>query len=270
MVSPFLKGCAGRKKCYYMAMTPDRVPFGYQEVTPEEKRKLVSEQFDSVARTYDRADAVLSAGLDERWRRRGIRLLGLKAGDSVLDLCGGTGDFAVLAAAGTRPQGRVVIYDFNRRMMEAGQDKIRLSPDARRILCVQGDAESISFAGRSFDAVTLGFGLRNFVHPELGLEEVHRILRPGGRLLVLEFSLPEGRGLRSLYHFYSFRVMPLFARLVSGTAGPYRYLAESIRVFPPPSQVAEFIGAAGFEDVHFEGVAKGLATLYLARKAQGL
>jgi demethylmenaquinone methyltransferase/2-methoxy-6-polyprenyl-1,4-benzoquinol methylase len=249
-------------------MTSDRVPFGYREVTPEEKKKLVSEQFDSIAKTYDLADAILSAGLDERWRRRGIRLLGLKRGDWVLDLCGGTGDFAVLAATGTGPRGRVVVYDFNRRMMEAGQGKIRRSPDARRILCLQGEAESISFTERSFDAVTLGFGLRNFVDPELGLKEVHRILKPGGRLLVLEFSIPEGRGLRSLYHFYSFHVMPLVARLVSGTAGPYRYLAESIRVFPPPDEVARLITAAGFEDVRSEGVARGLATLYLARKAQ--
>jgi len=247
-------------------MPTDKVPFGYREVTPEEKKKLVGEQFDSIAGSYDLADAVLSAGLDERWRKKGISLLGIDEGDRVLDLCGGTGDFALLAAAGTGLPGRVVIFDFNQRMMAAGQGKLRRSPHRRSILCVQGDAESLSFADGSFDAVTLGFGLRNFVHPERGLKEISRVLKPGGRLLVLEFSLPERRGLRSLYHFYSFRVMPLVARLVSGTAGPYRYLAESIRVFPPPEKVAGLIASAGFEDVRLNKLTQGLAMLYLARK----
>jgi demethylmenaquinone methyltransferase/2-methoxy-6-polyprenyl-1,4-benzoquinol methylase len=249
-----------------MAMTPDRVSFGYREVSPEEKRRLVREQFDPIARTYDLADAVLSAGLDERWRKKGIGLLGIREGNRVLDLCGGTGDFALLAAARANRPGGVIIYDFSRRMMEAGRQKIRRSPRGRNILFIQGDAESISFADGSFEAVTLGFGLRNFVHPELGLKETHRVLKAGGRLLVLEFSLPERSGLRSLYHLYSFHVMPLVARLVSGTAGPYRYLAESIRVFPPPERVAGLIASAGFEDVRLKGLTGGLATIYTARK----
>jgi demethylmenaquinone methyltransferase / 2-methoxy-6-polyprenyl-1,4-benzoquinol methylase len=247
-------------------MTPGRVPFGYREVTPEEKKRLVREQFDPIAATYDLADAVLSAGLDERWRKKGIGLLRLRNGDRVLDLCGGTGDFALLAAARTREQGRVVIYDFNRRMMEAGRRKIERSPRGRSILCIQGDAESISFADASFEAVTLGFGLRNFVHLEIGLREIQRVLKPGGSLLVLEFSLPVRRGLRSLYHFYSFRIMPLVARVISGTAGPYRYLAESIRVFPPPEQVEELIAQSGFQEVSWQRVSLGLATLYIAAK----
>ena len=247
-------------------MTPAKVPFGYREVSPEEKKRLVREQFDPIAATYDLADAVLSAGLDERWRKKGISLLGLNEGDRVLDLCGGTGDFALLAAGRTGDHSRVVIYDFNRRMMEVGRRKIRRSLRGDNILCVHGDAEAISFADESFEAVTLGFGLRNFVHLELGLKEIHRVLKTGGRLLALEFSLPARRGLRSLYHFYSFRVMPLVARLICGTAGPFRYLAESIRVFPPPEEVAELISRAGFQDVRLQRLAQGLATLYTARK----
>jgi demethylmenaquinone methyltransferase / 2-methoxy-6-polyprenyl-1,4-benzoquinol methylase len=249
-----------------MPMVPDRVPFGYREVFPEEKRKLVREQFDPIAGTYDLADAVLSAGLDGRWRKKGISLLGLNEGDRVLDLCGGTGDFALLAAGRTGDHSRVVIYDFNRRMMEASRQKIRRSPRGDNIFCIQGDAEFIAFADESFEAVTLGFGLRNFVHPELGLREIYRVLKTGGKLLVLEFSLPARRGLRSLYHFYSFRVMPLVGRLICGTAGPFRYLAESIRVFPPPEEVAELISRAGFQEVRFQRLSQGLAIFYTARK----
>jgi demethylmenaquinone methyltransferase/2-methoxy-6-polyprenyl-1,4-benzoquinol methylase len=198
-------------------MTPDRVSFGFREVSPEEKRRLVRAQFDPIATTYDLADSVLSAGLDARWRRKGIRLLGLQAGERVLDLCGGTGDFALLTAERIGDRGRAIIYDFNPRMIAAGRRKIRRSPHGRIIRCTQGDAESISFSDESFDTVTLGFGLRNFVHVDLGLKEIHRVLKPAGRIVILEFSLPARRFLRVLYHFYSFRVMPFAARIICGT-----------------------------------------------------
>ncbi|MFZ2053086.1 MAG: class I SAM-dependent methyltransferase [Candidatus Aminicenantales bacterium] len=247
-------------------MAPDKVPFGFREVSPEEKRRLVRAQFDPIATTYDLADAVLSAGLDARWRKKGIACLNLKAGERILDLCGGTGDFALRAAARAGDRGRVIIYDFNRRMMEAGRRKIERSPHGRIIRCIQGDAESISFLDESFDAVTLGFGLRNFVHTELGLREIHRVLKPTGRVVMLEFSMPARRFLKVLYHFYSFRVMPFVARIICGTDAPFRYLAESIRVFPPSEKVAELIRGAGFRDVRLRMLSLGLATLYTARK----
>ena len=247
-------------------MSTEKVSFGYRRVAPEEKRRLVREQFDPIAATYDLADAVLSAGLDSRWRRRGIRLLGLNQGDRILDLCGGTGDFALLAAKRTASGGRTVIYDFNRAMMEAGMTKTGRASLSGRISFIQGDAENISFSAGAFEAITLGFGLRNFVHTEAGLGEMHRVLKPGGRILILEFSLPQRKWKKALYHFYSFRVMPIIARMISGTAGPFRYLAESIRIFPPPEEVAEMIERAGFEEVTFHRLTAGLAVLYLARK----
>lgn len=247
-------------------MSEEKVSFGYRPVTPEEKRRLVREQFDPIATTYDLADSVLSVGLDSRWRKKGIRLLELNQGDRVLDLCGGTGDFALLAAERTSPRGRTVIYDFNRAMMDAGRPKISRSSGPDRISFIQGDAESISFSGGAFEAITLGFGLRNFVHTEAGLREMHRVLKPNGRILILEFSLPRRKWQRALYDFYSFRIMPIIARMISGTAGPYRYLAESIRIFPPPEKVAEMIERAGFGKVTFRPLTAGLAVLYLACK----
>jgi demethylmenaquinone methyltransferase / 2-methoxy-6-polyprenyl-1,4-benzoquinol methylase len=247
-------------------MVAERVSFGYREVSPEEKRQLVSRQFDEIATTYDRADTVLSAGLDARWRRRAIALLGLGPGETVLDLCGGTGGLALLAAARTGPGGRVVICDFNRAMMEAGKDRIGRAAAGRSICFLQGEAERLALAPETVDAITVGFGLRNFVDPGAGLAEMHRVLKPGGRVVILEFSLPRRRWVRALYHIYSFRIMPLAGRLICGTGGPYRYLAESIRVFPAPGDVVSMIGAAGFKDAHFRRLTGGIAVIYTARK----
>ncbi len=247
-------------------MSNDKVSFGYRWVSPEEKKKLVHDQFDSIASTYELADAVLSAGLDACWRKKGMQLLGLTPGEKVLDLCGGTGDFARLAGCALRGRGQIIVYDFNLAMMEAGRRRLNRSPCRRIISCIQGDAESTAFAENTFDAVMLGFGLRNFVRTDAGLSEIHRVLKPGGKILILEFSVPRRRWQRSLYHFYSFRIMPLIARLICGTSEPFRYLAESIRVFPPPERVAEMVERAGFSKVAFRRLMAGLATLYTGRK----
>ena len=247
-------------------MSEEKVSFGYRPVTPEEKRRLVREQFDPIATTYDLADSVLSVGLDSRWRKKGIRLLELNQGDRVLDLCGGTGDFALLAAERTSPRGRTVIYDFNRAMMDAGRPKISRSSGPDRISFIQGDAESISFSGGAFEAITLGFGLRNFVHTEAGLREMHRVLKPNGRILILEFSLPRRKWQRALYDFYSFRIMPIIARMISGTAGPYRYLAESIRMHPDQHELKALMQKAGFGHVDYHNMAGGVVALHVGIK----
>lgn len=243
-----------------------KVTFGYREVTPAEKTRLVQEQFDPIARCYDLADTLLSFGLDSRWRRRSIRLLGLEAGDEVLDVCGGTAGLAKLAAGRVGPGGRVVVYDLNRAMMEEGRRRLAATKAAGPVSFVLGDAESIAFPDASFDAVTIGFGLRNLTHPEKGLAEFFRVLRPGGKLVVLEFSLPANRLLRGLYHFYSFYWMPLAGRLVCGTGTSFRYLAESIRVFPGPEGISDTMRRAGFAGVRFLRLTNGIAVVHLGVK----
>jgi demethylmenaquinone methyltransferase / 2-methoxy-6-polyprenyl-1,4-benzoquinol methylase len=249
-----------------MSLTAEKVSFGYREVTPAEKKRLVQEQFDPIARTYDLADTVLSFGLDSRWRRKAVRLLGLEKGDFVLDVCGGTARLARLAAGRVGSDGRAVVYDFNLPMMLAGKGKIEPGKDTASISFIQGDAEDLSFPGGRFGAVSIGFGIRNLAHPEKGLSEFFRVLKPGGKLMILEFSLPINRLVRSLYHFYSFRWMPLIGRLICGTEEPFRYLAESIRIFPKPEMLAGLIRDSGFTDVGFRRLSNGIAVAYFGVK----
>jgi len=249
-------------------MPREKVNFGYRTVDADEKKKLVHDQFTPIARTYDRADALLSLGLHFGWKRATVRLLRLQSGEAVLDVCGGTADLALLASRRVGASGRAVVCDFNLPMMEAGRKKRERAGAEGRLAFVQGDAEGIPFAEETFDAVTIGFGLRNLVHPDRGLREIYRVLKPGGRLAILEFSLPRRSWQRALYSFYSFRLMLPAARLITGTEGPFRYLAESIRVFDPPEAQAGRLGAAGFRDIAIHPRTFGIAVVYFARKSE--
>jgi demethylmenaquinone methyltransferase/2-methoxy-6-polyprenyl-1,4-benzoquinol methylase len=251
-----------------MRTPEDKVSFGYRTVGAGEKKRLVHDQFTPIAGTYDRADALLSLGLHFLWKRATVRRLGLGPGEGVLDVCGGTADLALRAAKRVGGFGRAVVYDFNRPMMEAGRIKSGRAPNGGIITFVQGDAEHLSFPDSSFDAVTVGFGLRNLVDLDRGLREISRVLKRGGRLAALEFSLPRRRWQRSLYAFYSFRLMLPAARLITGTDGPFRYLVESIRVFDPPEGVAGRLARAGFNDVSFQPLTLGIAVIYYGRKPE--
>ena len=245
-----------------------KVSYGYRKVTPDEKRRLVDQQFDAIAPRYDLADALLSFGLDSLWRKRAIRRLVLRKGDRVLDLCGGTADLALLAARYVAPEGSVTICDINKAMMKAGQQKVNRSRHMKIISWTQGDAENMGFPDNTFDAVTVGFGIRNFVHLERGLGEIFRVLRNGGKLMILEFSVPKTAVIKGLYESYSFRVMPLVGKLITGIAEPFRYLAESIRVFPTPDELKTTLESLGFMHVMFQRLTNGIAVVYLGKKGQ--
>lgn len=249
-------------------MPEDRVSFGYRTVGAAEKKRLVQDQFTPIAATYDRADTVLSLGLHFLWKRAAVDHLELGPGDRVLDICGGTADLALLAAPLIGPDGKVVVCDLNRPMMDRGRTKSRRSGSDGFVTFVQGDAEALPFPDGSFDAVTVGFGLRNLVDLDRGLREIGRVLKPGGRFSGLEFSLPRRRWQRSLYAFYSFGVMLPVARLITGTDGPFRYLVESIRVFAEAGDIPGGLGRAGLAGLSVHPLSLGLATIYSGRKPE--
>jgi len=173
---------------------------------------------------------------------------------------------AVRAARLIGAEGRAIVLDFNRPMMKVGRDKARRANIIDRISFVQGDAEMAGFPNETFNAVTVGFGIRNLANLDQGLREMFRLLKNKGRLMILEFSMPPRSWQRSLYDFYSFKIMPLGARLICGTTGPFRYLAESIRVFDTPEGVAAKLRNAGFTDVGIKPLSLGIAVLYTGRK----
>ncbi|MDD4856819.1 MAG: bifunctional demethylmenaquinone methyltransferase/2-methoxy-6-polyprenyl-1,4-benzoquinol methylase UbiE [Candidatus Krumholzibacteria bacterium] len=244
----------------------DRAACGSREAAAPDKKRLVAARFDKIAPRYDLANSLLSFGLHYHWRRYAVRRLALKRGENVLDLCGGTGDFAVLAASRVASDGTVTVCDVSPAMIRAGRLKVERSGNRDAVLWVQGDAEDLSFPDGAFDAVTVGFGVRNLACLEAGLREMFRVLKAGGRLAILEFSVPETRLFRKLYEWYSFRVMPFVGRAVTGAAEPYTYLAESIRVFPPPAAFKASLEAAGFTNVTIDRLTAGITAVYLCEK----
>jgi demethylmenaquinone methyltransferase/2-methoxy-6-polyprenyl-1,4-benzoquinol methylase len=190
----------------------------------------------------------------------------LESGDQVIDICGGTGDLTILAARMIGSIGQVTLYDINRAMISAAQRKILRSNHNRRISCVQGDAEEISFPDHSFDAAMVGFGIRNLTHLEKGFNEIYRVLKPDGKMMCLEFSKPTSAVFRWLYDFYSFHIMPLIGDIVVGNRQAYTHLPETIRLFPLPDELADILKQTGFCEVSYRRLSNGIAAAHLARK----
>jgi len=243
-----------------------QVSFGSRRVSHQEKKSLVQGHFDTVAARYDLTNNLLSFGLQWVWKRKAVAWLGLARGERVLDACGGTADLGLLAAGPVGPEGRIVIYDFNRAMLAVGRDKIEPAGMAPTMSLVQGDVEQIALHDHTFDAALVGFGIRNLAAMEAGLQELHRVLKPGGRLLILEFSQPTNPWFRTLYDLYSFTVMPLVGKIMMGSWETYTYLPESIRLFASPDELRAILERVGFSRVDYHRLSNGIAVMYLAWK----
>ncbi len=237
--------------------------FGFQNVDEREKAQRVRGVFDSVASRYDVMNDLMSAGLHRLWKRYTITVADAKPGHQVLDIAGGTGDLALAFAREVGPGGRVVHTDINEAMLREGRNRLI---DAGVVLpTMVCDAEKLPFADNSFDRVSVAFGLRNMTHKELALAEMHRTLKPGGKLLVLEFSRV-ARPLEKAYDWYSFQVLPKLGRWVAGDEDSYRYLAESIRMHPDQETLRQMMKAAGFGHVDVHNLTGGVVALHVGIK----
>jgi demethylmenaquinone methyltransferase / 2-methoxy-6-polyprenyl-1,4-benzoquinol methylase len=236
--------------------------FGYRDVPVAEKQKLVGNVFTSVAEKYDLMNDLMSFGVHRLWKRHFVAISGLRRGDRVLDLAGGTGDIAALMLPEVGADGEVVIGDINNAMLRVGRDRLTDRGLVQGLRYTQLDAEALPFPDRSFDAVTIAFGLRNVTDKQRALGEMHRVLRIGGRALILEFSEVRQDWLKPLYDFHSFQVLPRLGRLFAQDADSYRYLAESIRKHPNQETLRGMLQQAGFANVDVRNLSAGIVAIH--------
>ena len=240
----------------------DTTHFGYRDVPVGEKKKLVGEVFSSVARQYDLMNDLMSLGIHRVWKRYFVGTSGVKRGDRVLDLAGGTGDIAALLHERVGDTGSVVLGDINAAMLGVGRDRLTDRGLVRGLDYVQLNAEALPFPDASFDLVTIAFGLRNVTDKQKALGEMFRVLKVGGRALVLEFSQVKPEWFRPVYDFHSFQVLPRLGKLFAGDAGSYRYLAESIRKHPPQDELKAMMATAGFERTDYRNLSAGICAIH--------
>jgi demethylmenaquinone methyltransferase/2-methoxy-6-polyprenyl-1,4-benzoquinol methylase len=236
--------------------------FGYQEVPVEEKASRVADVFHSVASKYDVMNDVMSLGIHRLWKRLTIEASGVRKGHQVLDLAGGTGDLAARFSRLVGESGKVVLSDINGSMLECGRDKLLDMGLSSNLEFVQANAECLPFASHQFDVVTMAFGLRNVTDKDKALASIFRVLKPGGRLLVLEFSKPYSESLNKLYDFYSFNILPKMGELIANDADSYRYLAESIRMHPDQETLKTMMEDVGFDNVSYTNMTGGIVALH--------
>src|SRR3954470_11878704 len=237
--------------------------FGFRDVPLGEKQTLVNDVFRSVASRYDLMNDLMSVGLHRAWKDILITALNPPKNDApfaLLDVAGGTGDIAFRAAKAAGPGFRATVCDINTDMLDVGRTRAAARHLDEQVSFVEGNAEALAFADRSFDAYTIAFGIRNVPRIDIALSEAFRVLKPGGRFLCLEFSTVDVPGLDRIYDLFSFKVIPQLGREVTGDAESYRYLVESIRKFPRPNAFAEMIRAAGFLRVNWQSFSGGIVT----------
>jgi demethylmenaquinone methyltransferase/2-methoxy-6-polyprenyl-1,4-benzoquinol methylase len=241
--------------------------FGYQEVPEDQKVRMVGGVFDSVASRYDLMNDLMSGGVHRIWKRVAIELSGVRPGQQVLDVAGGTGDLTLRFAREVGPSGRVVLSDINAAMLGTGRDRLLDEGVCGNVDFALADAEALPFRDASFDCVTIAFGLRNVTRKDRALASMLRVLKPGGRLLVLEFSRPTSELLGKLYDAYSFGVIPKIGRLVAGDEDSYRYLAESIRMHPDQETLRDMMEDAGFERCDYHNLTGGIVAIHRGFRA---
>jgi len=244
----------------------DTTHFGYQEVPVEDKVKRVADVFHSVAGKYDLMNDLMSGGVHRLWKRLTIEQSGARAGMQVLDIAGGTGDLTKKFSRIVGPTGKVVLADINDSMLKVGRDKLINAGAAGNIEYVQANAECLPFADNSFDIITIAFGLRNVTDKDAALRSMNRVLKPGGKLMVLEFSKTDNPLLTKAYDFYSFNILPQMGKLIANDADSYRYLAESIRMHPDQETLKQMMADAGFVNCRYQNMTGGVVALHTGIK----
>lgn len=236
--------------------------FGYQEVPLEQKTNLVAEVFHSVAPKYDLMNDVMSFGLHRLWKRFTVNEAALRPGQVVLDVASGTGDLAKVFAKQVGKEGKVIMTDINESMLAVGRSRLADAGIIGNIECIQADAEDLPFVDNYFDCITIAFGLRNVTNKQNALRSMYRVLKPGGKLLILEFSHPTTPLLKTFYDLYSFNIIPKMGEIISNDKESYQYLVESIRMHPNQETLKSMMKEANFEDVTYFNQSGGIVALH--------
>ncbi|WP_371187259.1 bifunctional demethylmenaquinone methyltransferase/2-methoxy-6-polyprenyl-1,4-benzoquinol methylase UbiE [Thalassotalea maritima] len=244
----------------------DTTHFGYKTINSQDKESMVASVFHSVAKQYDVMNDLMSLGIHRLWKRFTIDASGVRPGNTILDLAGGTGDLTAKFSKLTGPQGKVILADINSSMLQVGRDKLRDRGIVGNVEYVQANAEALPFEDNTFDIVTIAFGLRNVTNKDKALASIFRVLKPGGRLLVLEFSKPEHDLLNKAYDFYSFNILPKMGELVAKDGESYQYLAESIRMHPDQETLKQMMDNVGFEQTSYHNLTGGIVALHKGYK----
>ncbi|NJO14576.1 MAG: bifunctional demethylmenaquinone methyltransferase/2-methoxy-6-polyprenyl-1,4-benzoquinol methylase UbiE [Thioploca sp.] len=245
-------------------MTEKTTHFGFTQVPSKDKARHVAQVFESVATRYDVMNDLMSGGIHRLWKRFAIELAGIKRGQCVLDLAGGTGDLAAQWASLVGTEGQVVLADINAAMLQVGRD--RLINKGIIVDYAQVNAEQLPFTNNSFDVISMAFGLRNVTHKEMALKSMWHVLKPGGQVLILEFSELRLRPLKPFYDLYSFKILPLLGQWIAQDADSYRYLAESIRMHPNQETLLQMMQQAGFEHCDYHNLTGGIVAIHRGYK----